>query len=135
VILLPWVAAARFQTGLALVPPAARRDWQLLRAIAPPDYARAARSAPEGVDAALLAQLNLGRERGAGYLVPAAPHAQPASAAHGVAANGKYVVRSGDSPWVIARRFQVPLADLLHWNELVAGAILRPGQVVRIVAP
>lgn len=82
-----------------------------------------------------MARLNAGRESAAGYLVPAAPSARALPASHGVAADGHYVVRSGDSPWVIARRFRVPLDELLDWNELVPGAILRPGQVVRVVAP
>ena len=47
----------------------------------------------------------------------------------------RYVVRRGDSPWTIARRHRVALADLLAWNDLEADAILRPGQVVRIAAP
>jgi nucleoid-associated protein YgaU len=108
----------------------------LQHSAAAPDFARAASKAPAGVDAALLARLNAGREPAAGYLLPAAPPpARTPPASHAVASNGHYVVRSGDSPWVIARRFRVPLADLLDWNELVAGEILRPGQVVRVVAP
>jgi len=134
-LLLPQAAAARLNEGLALVPPAARRDWRLEHGAVAPDFARAARTAPDGVDAALLARLNQERGRDAGYLVPAASPPRAARAAHGVGGNDHYVVRSGDSPWVIARRFQVPLADLLDWNELVAGAILRPGQLVRIAAP
>ena len=117
------------------MPPAARRDWRLQHATAAPDFARVASAAPAGVDAALLARLNAGRESAAGYIVPATAPARALPASDGHAADGHYVVRSGDSPWVIARRFRVPLDDLLDWNELVPGAILRPGQVMRVVAP
>lgn len=134
-LLLPRPAAERFQTELAAVPPAARRDWRVQHAATAPDFTRVAGTAPAGVDALLLARLNAGRESAAGYLVPAAPPAHALPGSHGAAADGHYVVRSGDSPWVIARRFRVPLDELLDWNELVPGAILRPGQVVRVVAP
>lgn len=43
-----------------------------------------------------------------------------------------YRVRSGDSLWTIARRFRLSLDDLMHWNELSAGSILRPGQLLRL---
>lgn len=53
--------------------------------------------------------------------------AQPA-AAH----SRSYTVKSGDSLWLIARRHQVSVRDLLRWNNLSEGAILRPGQVLTI---
>lgn len=134
-LLLPRPAAARLQAELAAVPPTARRDWQIQHAGAAPNFVQVAGTAPAGVDAALLARLNAGREAGAGYLVPATPPARAPPGAYGAAANGHYVVRSGDSPWVIARRFRVSLDELLDWNELAPGAILRPGQVMRVVAP
>ena len=64
-----------------------RPNWQQCRprpaatgalqhAATAPDFARVAGAAPAGVDAALLARLNAGRESAAGYLVPAAPPAR-----------------------------------------------------------
>lgn len=134
-ILVPQAVATRLQEGLAQVPPAARRDWHLRRRATPADFAAAARAAGPGIDAALLQRLNAGRDPAAGLLLPGAPTTAAAPVAHGVATGDRYVVRRGDSPWTIARRFRVALADLLAWNDLVAGAILRPGQVVRIAAP
>lgn len=43
-----------------------------------------------------------------------------------------YVVRAGDSPWTIARRLGVRLADLLLINGLDSQSVLRPGQRLRI---
>ncbi len=42
------------------------------------------------------------------------------------AKNRYYRVRSGDSIWTIARRFQVSTSDLRHWNNLKSN-IIRPG--------
>lgn len=39
-----------------------------------------------------------------------------------------YTVRSGDNPWLISRRFNVKLNDLLAWNRLNTKSVLRPGQ-------
>ncbi len=52
----------------------------------------------------------------------AAPSAEPS----------RYTVRSGDSLWLIARRLNVRLADLMRWNGLTEQSVLRPGQVLRI---
>ncbi len=47
-----------------------------------------------------------------------------------VAVPEEYEVRRGDSLWTIARRYRLKLDDLLNWNALDAGAVLRPGQVL-----
>ena len=44
----------------------------------------------------------------------------------------RYTVRQGDSLWLIARRHQVSLADLMRWNDLAEDSILRPGQTLTI---
>ncbi len=44
----------------------------------------------------------------------------------------RYTVRSGDSLWVIARRHQVAVSDLLRWNDLSRDSTLRPGQELTI---
>lgn len=46
--------------------------------------------------------------------------------------SSRYTVRRGDSLWIIARRHQVRLADLMRWNNLDESSILRPGQVLTI---
>lgn len=40
----------------------------------------------------------------------------------------KYTVRSGDSLWLIARRFGVSVDDLVAWNDISPRHYLRPGQ-------
>ncbi len=44
------------------------------------------------------------------------------------AAPSHYTVRNGDSLWLIARRHQVRLNDLMRWNDLNETSVLRPGQ-------
>jgi membrane-bound lytic murein transglycosylase D len=46
-----------------------------------------------------------------------------------------YRVRSGDNPWSIARRFNIPLADLLEWNNLDADSVLNIGQAIALREP
>jgi membrane-bound lytic murein transglycosylase D len=43
-----------------------------------------------------------------------------------------YTVRRGDSLWLIARRHQVSMRDLMRWNDLDESSILRPGQTLTI---
>ncbi len=47
----------------------------------------------------------------------------------------RYLVRPGDSMWAIARRYGVPLEDLLRWNSLEADQLIFPGQMLNIVPP
>lgn len=42
--------------------------------------------------------------------------------------NGLYTVRRGDSLWLIARKFNIRVKDLLEWNDLKRGKYLQPGQ-------
>ncbi|MEE4304761.1 MAG: LysM peptidoglycan-binding domain-containing protein [Wenzhouxiangella sp.] len=44
----------------------------------------------------------------------------------------EYTVRRGDSLWTIARRHDVSVRELMRWNGLNEGAILRPGQTLTI---
>jgi LysM repeat protein len=44
----------------------------------------------------------------------------------------EYVIRSGDSLWVIARRFQITVNELCELNNLTTKSILRIGSVLRI---
>ncbi|MFP4334786.1 MAG: LysM peptidoglycan-binding domain-containing protein [Wenzhouxiangella sp.] len=44
----------------------------------------------------------------------------------------RYTVRNGDSLWLISRRLDVRLADLMRWNGLDEGSVLRPGQVLTV---
>lgn len=42
--------------------------------------------------------------------------------------NGSYTVKRGDSLWLIARKFDIRVNDLLKWNNLKKGKHLQPGQ-------
>lgn len=40
----------------------------------------------------------------------------------------RYTVRSGDSLWLIANRYQITVAELTQWNSLTTDALIKPGQ-------
>lgn len=43
-----------------------------------------------------------------------------------------YTVKEGDTPWLISRRYGVPLSELMALNNLDAGSYLYVGQVLKI---
>ncbi|NLF16672.1 MAG: LysM peptidoglycan-binding domain-containing protein [Lentisphaerae bacterium] len=49
-----------------------------------------------------------------------------------IPADGIHVVKSGDNPWTVARRYGVPHADLMRWNELTSASVLQVGQKLRL---
>jgi len=69
-------------------------------------------------------------------LVPRAPGGTAAPqrlAANGAAGlGGVHVVRSGDTLWDLARHYDLRVDDLLRWNQLNDGAVLRPGQELKL---
>lgn len=60
----------------------------------------------------------------------------PSAAANGApaenAAPGVHVVRQGESLWLIARRYEIDVESLRAHNDLAAGAVLHPGDELRI---
>ena len=44
----------------------------------------------------------------------------------------EYIVKKGDSLWLIARRLDIHVADLLEWNNIRKNKALQPGQKLRI---
>ena len=44
----------------------------------------------------------------------------------------EYTVKKGDSLWLIARRFDIHVSDLLEWNNLKRNKPLQPGQTLII---
>ena len=44
----------------------------------------------------------------------------------------KYTVKKGDSLWLIAKRFDIRIIDLLKWNNLKRNKPLQPGQILNI---
>ncbi len=55
-----------------------------------------------------------------------------AAALPGQRSGDRYVVRSGDNLWTIARRLRVKLDRLMQHNRLNRRSVLRPGQVLRV---
>jgi len=58
----------------------------------------------------------------------AAAAASPAAAVDGSGRRVTYTVRSGDTLYSIARVLQVTVADLMGWNGLSKGSVIKPGQ-------
>jgi membrane-bound lytic murein transglycosylase D len=56
----------------------------------------------------------------------ASPTSSPA--ANGTTRKLRYVVRNGDSLYLIANRFRITIGDLVRWNSIDKNKILRPGQ-------
>ncbi|WP_426271615.1 LysM peptidoglycan-binding domain-containing protein [Dyella kyungheensis] len=48
--------------------------------------------------------------------------------------NRTHTVKSGESLWSIAKRYSVDIKQLQQWNHL-AGAVVKPGQVLKVSAP
>ena len=46
-----------------------------------------------------------------------------------------HTVQSGDTFWGIARRYRLRLTELLRWNGADPNTPLRPGQLLRLIAP
>lgn len=44
----------------------------------------------------------------------------------------EHIVGKGDSLWLISRKHGMTVTDLLEWNDLNAGAVLQPGQRIRL---
>lgn len=65
---------------------------------------------------------------GTRLVVPVEGSTRPAAAP----ANGEHVVRSGESLWIIARRYDTTVARLRSLNGLREGAVLQPGDRIRI---
>ena len=93
-----------------------------------------------GTDTRTLAQLNDMKvsdklRAGQKLVVAAAASKAPASAGSGLAIDGKkvtYTVRRGDTLYSVARLLQVTVNQLLSWNGLGKGGVIKPGQ--RLVA-
>jgi membrane-bound lytic murein transglycosylase D len=128
-LLVPAGRIERFETLIAAVPKDLRGHWTR-RDAERGDWP--ALASATGVAAEALATLNasaLDAPVPASVLMPGpAPRDAPAAAAD----ERVYVVRGGDSPWRIARRLRIRLADLLAINGLDRSAVLHPGQRLRI---
>jgi membrane-bound lytic murein transglycosylase D len=57
-----------------------------------------------------------------------------AASGKGGASSRTHTVKSGESLWSIARRYSVDIKKLELWNHL-QGAVVKPGQVLKISAP
>ena len=135
---LPQVNANRFHRELAALPQEERVSWAHYR-VAPGDSLSAIASrfdtqvrmlqAINGIDGSFIRagdELMIPKgARGIGLPSLAMRTWPPSNTT-------RHTVKSGDSLWLIARRYQVSVDDLVQWNRLSSNAYLQPGQVLRI---
>jgi membrane-bound lytic murein transglycosylase D len=57
-----------------------------------------------------------------------APSTSPTQALNNTTRKLNYTVRSGDSLYLIARRFRVGIDQIARWNNIDRNKLLRPGQ-------
>jgi membrane-bound lytic murein transglycosylase D len=69
---------------------------------------------------------------GTRLLVPREGGAATGSPAGPSPADGHHVVRSGESLWIIARRYGRSVRELQNWNGLREGSVLQPGDRIRV---
>jgi LysM repeat protein len=65
---------------------------------------------------------------------PAAPAATPAPADTTTDHPSTYTIAQGDSLWTIAHKFGTTVVKLRKLNNLKKGALLHPGQVIKLPA-
>jgi membrane-bound lytic murein transglycosylase D len=93
-----------------------------------------------GVEAAVLRKVNRLPDRvppGTPLRIPATANlhhepAYPAAPESHMAAQRSYVVRDGDSLWLIARRENLPIDVVARWNNLKPSATLKPGRKLNL---
>lgn len=123
-LVLPETAAMQLAQGLTPIPPPKRSNW-VVRPEAATEWQTLATTV--GLDASTLAAINrstLDADPPRMLVLPADSTSKGTNAG----STSAYVVRAGDSPWKIARRLRVPLADLLELNGLNGRSLLQPGQ-------
>ena len=59
-------------------------------------------------------------------------HASPAPTSVPLERARIHRVASGDSLWTISKRYRVRMADLMRWNDLSKGSVLRIGQTLKV---
>jgi membrane-bound lytic murein transglycosylase D len=132
-ILVPVDRAARLEDALAKLPDSDRVTWVHYRIRRGDSLLRIAKRFDTQVD--LLRNVNNVRgnliRAGDTMMIPnSAAWAQSLALAAGGATGVRraYSVRNGDSLYVIAKRFDVSIDDIISWNELDPRRYLQPGQ-------
>lgn len=141
-ILIPALAASQFREGLQTLKPAQRAKWFRYTIRSGDTIDRIARRF--NLTSALLRQVNdLRRDHivaGQILLVPETQQRlvkyQHAPAADADALAGTYrtnhMIKTGDSLWSLAKKYDVAIADLAHWNQISTRTTLVDGDFLTI---
>lgn len=141
-ILLPHAQALLLESGLAELAPDQFLTWNHYQ-IQPGD-SLAAIANRLGTKVEVLQRANNLRGTqiiaGKSLLIPRGPNAESAfpgsylatSPAQSTSIPSNYRIRSGDSLWSIAKRFDLHSSDIALWNGIALDSVLRPGQVINL---
>ena len=138
-LLIPAKHAQRFKTRLAELPQKERIAWQRYKVARGDNLISIARR--HHIDIASIKRFNKLRgdvlRVGQELLIPASSQATTSpSLDRGIAAQGRHqsqhVVRRGDTLSAIAKRNSVSVKQLIRWNRLDKGALIKTGQKLTI---
>ncbi|MSR12121.1 MAG: LysM peptidoglycan-binding domain-containing protein [Gammaproteobacteria bacterium] len=141
-ILLPHAQALLLEAGLAQLQPGAFLTWDRYQIQSGDTLAAIANRFGTKVD--VLQRVNNLRGSqiiaGRSLLIPRGPNPESPSTGPNLATatlrtgsiSSTYSIRSGDSLWSIARRFDLHSADIALWNGIELDAVLRTGQVINL---
>lgn len=130
-LLLPIEQAEAFKTALDALPEDKRLRWQHHTIASGDNLGKISRQYGVSVKAIMQANslANHKIRAGKSLLIPLSESVTTASTSRSLGiprARIRYRVRSGDSLYKIARKFQVKIADLRRWNSV--GRYIKPGQ-------
>ncbi len=147
-LLLPRAAALGFSQRLAAVPVQQRVRWarhkvargETLGGIAQRYHTnvraitRANTLASRSIHAGSTLLIPVARRAPGRYALGTEMRRNLARSAERASPSRVHVVRRGENPWTISRRYRVPLARLLSWNGLSTRSVLHPGQRLKLYA-
>jgi len=128
-IMLPARVAGTVEAALAPLPKGSAAKWQ--HVVMTDDAAKQTAAAAAGIDSAMFAAIN--RTGGDRVWLPTGSGVPKAVASVVDDPNAKrYKVRSGDSLWLIAKRYKLRVQQLIDWNGLGKRALIKPGQWIKL---
>lgn len=131
-IMLPGRVSGTIEAALAPLPKESAAKWQ--HVVLTDDAAKQSAATAAGIDWATFVAIN--RSGGDRVWLPTGSGVPAAVTAVVDDPNAKrYKVRSGDSLWLIAKRYKLRVQQLIDWNGLSRKALVKPGQWIRLTAP
>jgi membrane-bound lytic murein transglycosylase D len=133
-LLLPLDRLDRFSQGLSELPAEERVTWTRHQIRQGETLGAIAARYRTSVDVLQRANNLNGHliRAGGSLLIPGGDLPVQAMAAGGAGDSRTHEVRTGDTLWIIGRRYGVSIGDLCAWNGISAESVLRPGQTLLV---